>query len=44
MVHPAQLIEVCKLRRKEYNAVATIVESTDIMNNVSATIVKTSTR
>jgi len=44
MVHPAQFIDVRNPRCKEYNAVATIVESTDIMNNVSATIVKTNTR
>src|SRR6185437_6931679 len=44
MVHPAQLIDVCNPCCKECNAVATIVESTDIISNASATIVKTSAR
>ena len=44
MVHPAQLIDVCNPSRKEFNAVATIVESIDIISNASATIVKTNPR
>ena len=44
MVQPAQLIDVCNPCCKEGNAVATIVESTDIISNASATMVKTSTR
>jgi hypothetical protein len=41
MVHPAQSIDVCKPLRKESNAVATIVESIDIISNADPTIVKT---
>jgi hypothetical protein len=41
MVQPAQLIDVRNPCCKECNAVATIVESTDIISSASATIVKT---
>jgi hypothetical protein len=41
MAHPAKSIDVCKPVRKECNAVATIVESIDIISNARATIVKT---
>jgi hypothetical protein len=44
MVHPAQLIDVRNPSCKECNAVATIVESTDIINNASPTIIKTTVR
>ena len=44
MVHPAQSIDVCNPLRKACNAVATIVESIDIISNASATIVKTTPR
>src|SRR5580658_2170930 len=44
MVHPVQSIDVCNSRRKESNAVATMVESIDIISNARATIAKTNPR
>jgi hypothetical protein len=44
MVQPAQSIDVCKPLRKESNAVATIVESIDIISNADPTMVKTTPR
>src|ERR1700728_1907285 len=44
MVHPAQSIEVCNPIRRECNAVATIVESIDIISSASPTIAKTNPR
>jgi len=44
MVQPARLIEVPSPCCRAASAVATIVESTDIISNAIATIVNTGTR
>ena len=44
MVHPAQPIEVCRPLCREGKAVATIVESIDIISKANATMAKTNPR